>query len=114
MKKEFLTISDGTFTLQETESEKQFLFYRNDDDVLKDITDEPMDFYQHYIMKKMIEGEINDAVFSNIYTEISDDGKCIRLTVTQITGVEEPSKKKKAIKKKKPNFFKWLVKKIFG
>ena len=113
MANEFRAVSDGTFTLQETENENQFYFYRNDGEVLTDIDREPMDLYQAYIMKKMMDGEITDIVMNNIYSETSDDGKCIRLTICDIR--EKPtSKSNSTVKEKKPNFLKSLLKKIFG
>lgn len=33
MSKEYLAVSDGTYTLTETDSPNQFYFYRNDDGV---------------------------------------------------------------------------------
>ena len=103
MSKELLGISNGEYTFTETEVENQFLFYRNDEKVLGDVGRIPMEFYQHYIMNKMFNGEITDMVANNICFETSTDGKCIRLTVTDIG--EEPKKAKK-----KPNIFK----RIFG
>lgn len=37
MANEFLAVTDGTFTLSETENKKQFYFYRNDKKVLTNI-----------------------------------------------------------------------------
>ena len=45
MANEFLAVSDGTYTLSETENKNQFYFYRNDGAVLTDIDMEPMDLY---------------------------------------------------------------------
>ena len=113
MANEFLAISDGTFTLSETENKNQFYFYRNDGNVLTDIDREPMDLYQAYIMKKMMNGEITDMVMNNIYSEMSDDGKCIRLTICDIG--EEPVKNTNStVSNKQPNFLKRLFHKIFG
>lgn len=81
MASEFLTISDGTFTLSETEIKDQFYFYRNDRKVLTDIEDEPMALYQAYLVRKIMNGEVADKIIHHIYSETSDDSKCIRLTV---------------------------------
>lgn len=113
MANEFLAVSDGTFTLSETENKNQFYFYRNDGGVLTDIDREPMDLYQAYIMRKMMNGEITDMVMNNIYSETSDDGKCIRLTICDI-GEKPTSKSNSTVNEKKPNGFKRLLKKIFG
>ena len=113
MANEFLAVSDGTFTLQETENKNQFYFYRNDGEVLTDIDREPMDLYQAYIIRKMMNGEITDIVMNNIYSETSDDGKCIRLTICDIG--EKPARNNNStVSDKQPNFLKRLFHKIFG
>ena len=112
MTNEFLAVSDGTFTLQETENKNQFYFYRNDGEVLDDIDREPMDLYQAYIMQKMMSGEITDIVMNDIYSETSDDGKCIRLTICDI--VEKPVHHKDSTVSKQPGFFKRIFHKILG
>lgn len=88
MSREYLGISDGTYTLRETDVPYQFYFYRNDGDVLGDVEDEPMDLYHAYIMNKMMTGEITEMVMNNIRSQLSSDGKCIRLLVAPIG--EEP------------------------
>ncbi len=113
MANEFLAVSDGTFTLSETELKNQFYFYRNDGEVLTDIDREPMDLYQAYIMRKMMNGEITDMVMNNIYSETSDDGKCIRLTICDI-GEKTVKSNNLTGRKKQSNFIKRLINKIFG
>ena len=113
MANEFLAVSDGTFTLSETENKNQFYFYRNDGEVLTDIDREPMDLYQAYIMRKMMNGEITDIVMNNIYSETSDDGKCIRLTICDI-GEKPVRNNNSTVSDKQPNFLKRLFHKIFG
>ena len=113
MANDFLAVSDGTFTLSETENKNQFYFYRNDGEVLTDIDREPMDLYHAYIMCKMMNSEITDIVMNNIYSETSDDGKCIRLTICDIG--EKPTRNKNStVSDKQPNFLKCLLHKIFG
>ena len=111
MANEFRAVSDGTFTLQETEKKNQFYFYRNDGGVLADIGRKPMDLYQAYIMKKMMDGEITDIVMNNIYSETSDDGKCIRLTISDIG---ENVHRNNSTVSEKPSFLKRLFHKLFG
>ena len=106
----FLAVSDGTFTLTETEEKNQFYFYRNDGGILADVDRTPMELYHAYIMQKMMSGEITDMVMNNIYSEMSTDKKCIRLTICDIG--EKPRKNKKNTKKQS-NFFKKLLDKIF-
>lgn len=109
----FLAISDGTFTLQETENKNQFYFYRNDGEVLTGIDREPMDLYQAYIAQKMMNGELTGIVASNIYSETSDDGKCIRLTISDI--LEKPVQHiNSTVNSKRPNFLKRLFQKLLG
>lgn len=108
MKKEFLTISDGTFVLSETENENQFLFYRNDVEVLSDIDGEPVKLYHAYVMRKMINGEITEIVMKNIFSEISDDGKCMRLTMRDFG-----EKTRVTVSQKQPNLLKRLFHKFF-
>jgi len=111
MANEFLTVSNGIFTLSETENKNQFYFYRNDGEVLSDIDREPIDLYQAYIMQKMITGEIRNMVMNNIYSEMSDDGKYIRLTIYDIG--EKTTNGNEVIVEKKESFFKRLLNKIF-
>lgn len=108
MADELLVISDGTFTLSETERENQFYFYRNDGEVLTGIDQEPMLFYRTYIFNKMIEGKLTDIVMQTIYSEMSDDGKCIRLTISDIG-----KKSELGASNQKPNIFKRLLNKIW-
>ena len=82
-------ISDGIFTLQESENENEFFFFRNDGQVLEGIDDEPSAFYQAYIMQKMMNGEINGMVMSNLHWQMSTDGKVIRGTVEDFRTYEE-------------------------
>ena len=118
MAKELKALSNGEFTLAETEVENQFYFYRNDGGVLGEVDRLPMEFYQEYIMRKMMEGEVTDIVANNILFETSNDGKCIRLTVSDIG--EEPKPKNVSVEEyktrkiAKPNFFKRMLKKIFN
>ena len=112
MASEFRAVSDGTFTLQETENKNQFYFYRNDGEVLADIDREPMDLYHAYIMQKMMNCEITDMVMNNIYSETSEDGKCIRLTISDIG--EKPVHHNNSTVNKQPSFWKRLFHKVFG
>jgi hypothetical protein len=115
MPSELRLFSDGVFTLSETENENQLYFYRNDGTVLDDVGEAPMDFYQNYIIMKMMEGEITDVVMNDICFEESDDGKCIRLTISGVDN-SRPSTNAKEIngEKSKGNFFKNIFKKIFS
>ena len=113
MANDFNAVSDGTYTLQQSdENPNQFYFYRNDEGVLKDIDREPMDLYHAFIMQKMFDGEITGMVMNNICEEMSDDGTTIRLTVSDIG--ENSAPRKDSTVNKKPGFFKRLFQKLFG
>ena len=112
MENKFLAVSDGTFTLQETENKNQFYFYRNDGEVLADIDREPMDLYQALIIKKMVSGEITNIVMNNIYSETSEDGKCMRLTISDID--DKPVHPNNSTVSNPPSFLKRLFHKVFG
>ena len=82
MKKGYFTVSDGTFSLSETDVKNQFYFYRNDGGELTENGHEPMDLYQVYIMHQMMSGKMDvEAVCQDIKYEMSGDRKVIRMTV---------------------------------
>lgn len=125
MENEFWGVTDGTFTLQETEKENQFYFFRNDGGILTDVGIEPVDFYHAYIMQKMMNGEIKGAVMGNIRMEMSEDETCMRLTICDFTEIQENDEQsvsegsvgenEENIPQKQPeNFLKRLFHKIFG
>lgn len=99
MSNELKAMTDGTFT--ESEDPNVFYFYRNDREAIGDVGRIPMDFYKTWICTKMFDDEITEMVLNNFCFETSDDGKYIRLTISE-TG-----------KQKKPNFFKKLFSKFF-
>lgn len=110
-------VSDGTYTLSETENENQFLFYRNDEGELGEITNEPMDLFQAYIMNKMMFGEISGMAMYNFYCEISESGKYLRLTVSDMEVKSEDDSEETSnpnTNKKHVSFLKRLFNKIFG
>lgn len=108
MSSELMALSNGTFTLAESEDPKVFYFYRNDHEVIGEVGRIPMDFYQNYICKKMMDGEITEIVMNDICFETSDDGKCIRLTVSGIGENRTNQKQPNFIKRFLSKIFKWL------
>lgn len=84
MAEKFNAIANETYVFIEGDEPNQFFFYRKDGEVLGDVDHEPMDFYHAYIMQKMMDGEIDGMVANNILTEVSTDGKCMRITVKEI------------------------------
>lgn len=105
MSNELKAMTDGTFTFAESEDPNVFYFYRNDGEVIGEVGRIPMDFYQNWICTKMFNGEITEMVMNDICFETSDDGKCIRLTVSKMG--------ERKSKQKQPSFFKRLFSKLF-
>ena len=113
MAKEYLSLSDGTYTFTETDDEKVFYFYRNDEGKLGDVGRKPMHFYQTYITNKMFNSEITGPVFGNLSFETSDDGKYMRITVIDFKELPEcESEEDSADSKKQPGIFKRIFEKI--
>lgn len=103
----FLSISDGVFTLAETENKKVFYFYRNDGNVLNNPYSKPMELFHKYMAMKMMNCEIKEIIMKDICLQMSDDKKIIRLSLCDIG-------KKNNMPQKSPSFFKRIVNKIFG
>ena len=126
MAKELTALSNGIFSLSETEIENVYLFYRNDGRVIGDVGGIPMGFYHSYIANKMMNGEITEIVMKSISFDTSRDGKFIRLTVSEIDKSPEIKVQESNFLEKsesqfvqnkeqpKPNVFKRIFKKIFG
>ena len=107
MSQEVNSVTNGIFTLQEADEGNVFYFYRNDDGVLGDVGRMPMDFYQEYVVYKMMTAKGKPEVLMNeIYFETSKDGKCIRLTATPVGEVKKQELPEK--KKKEKTYNKWL------
>ena len=83
---EFFTLSNGTFTFSETPTKNHVDFYRNDGEPLGDLDcQEPFKFYQAYVIRKIMSGELTDEVeFKISYTKSVDD-KCLRIIVSDNT-----------------------------
>ena len=112
MANDYNAVTDGTYTLMESDNPNQYYFFRNDKQVLTDVDREPMDLYQALIMKKMMDGEITGMVMNNICYETSDDGTTIRLTVSDIG--EVPVSHTSPTASKKPSFWKRLFQRLLG
>ena len=83
MGRKYLSVTDGTFSLSETDVKNQFYFYRNDGGTIDVdvLSKEPMDLYQAYIIRQMMTSQMNLAVtWKDIELELSDDRKVILLT----------------------------------
>lgn len=117
MKEEYIAVTNDVYTIQETDEENVFLFYRNDGEELGDVGRAPMDLYQAYVTQMMMNGKIPAEVYArNVYYEKSIDGKYIRL-IALVLGAhpekhEQENKPEPEVKK--PGFWKQLLKKIFG
>lgn len=81
MENRYLNISDGFFTISETDRKNQFYFFRNDLQELGEVGEEPIKLFRYFIMGKYFIIDVNEKVMKNIYSEVSKDGKVIRLTV---------------------------------
>ena len=105
--KKYLSISNGTYTLSESDEEDRFYFYRNDEGDLTGDEEEPMELFQAYMMRKFMEGELTDMVICNVRTELSTDNKCIRLTVEHpdVTVEEDVDKMNLHITADEPEYF---------
>lgn len=112
MANEYLTVSNGIFTLSETKNKNQFYFYRNDGEVIGDIGNEPIDLVQAYLSRKMMDGEFTDMISKDIYFKKTEDGKCGVLTICEIG--EKVKENNSNAEKKQANIFKRLFHKIFG
>ena len=83
MGRKYLSVTNGTFSLSETDVKNQFYFYRNDGGTIDVdvLSKEPMDLYQAYIIRQMMTSQMNLAVtWKDIELELSDDRKVILLT----------------------------------
>ena len=113
MAQEYNAITDGTFTLQESDDKKQFYFFRNDGGKLTD-QDDPMDLFHAYIMSKMMSGEITGMITSNIRCEKSEDDTTIRITLLDFTETPISIDITPDQENKQPGFLKRWFHKIFG
>lgn len=110
---EFLSLSNGTFTLSETPIKNHFYFYRNDGEKLGRIDSrKPLEFFQAYIIRKIITGEIADSADYQISYDRSADDRCLILIVSDNDNIENNLNQNSCAER--PNFFKRLLKKIFG
>lgn len=77
-------VKNKTFTLSETENEKQLLFYRNDGQILDgnavDFEEEILKLYESYIACKMVVSEEPTTFNLEFDFEMSDDKKYITLS----------------------------------
>lgn len=112
-------LTDGTYTLAETGKKNQFLFFRNDHGILRNVGISHLELYSKYLVEKSKRGKIQQDVYrEKISFEISKDGKLIWMTVKSspnlriVKGGEEETSSAK--KKQKPSFFKGITRKLFG
>lgn len=122
MSKELMQISNGTFIMEETEDPNIFYFFRKDGEPLGDVGRLPMDFYQHYMLRKFFSGEITSMVMNNLEFLKSADDKAMRIRVIPIgeeENVETEVEKsediiiKRDVERKEP-FWQRIFRKIFG
>lgn len=102
-KREYLTITDGTYILSETDCPNEFAFYRKDGEILGDVGRIPMEMYDWRMFKRMQDYNIVEPIIESIIFERSRDDRCLMMTVmwydlcpeNQVNQVEEVEKKKK-------------------
>ncbi len=103
------TLTDGIFTLAESNDPNVFYFYRNDGEVIGDVGRIPIDFYQDWICVTMSNGKMPEKVFDYPCLETSDDGKRIKLTVSGIGERKVQDEKPKLFKVLFSKHFKWAL-----
>ncbi len=107
MSEQYNAITDGTYTFHLTEDKNVFYLTKNDGGVINKDEVNPMDFYQTYICRKMMESGSMEMIFSNIAVDHSEDGKSMRITVMDMREEKLPEKPLK-----KEGFFAKLRKKF--
>ena len=111
MVQELRELTDGVFTLKETEVENQYIFFRNDKEILKNVgTNNVVMLLAEYLLVNSPKGENQQSTYEYYMCyEISEDYRIIRLTVKnkpnlQVVRIEDATR---------PNFFQ-RIKKMFG
>ena len=127
MPKELQKLTKGVYTLEETEKGNQFLFYRNDQEVLGNVGTAHIELFSEYIIGEKKKGTFQKRGYegkrrfeiSNI--EISKDGKVIRITAYEqqpynpnLRIVKSGEKELASGIKRQLNFFKRVAQKMFG
>ena len=101
MCKEVLVITDGTFSLSETDQTNIMSFYRNDGEMLGDVGNIPVLFYKMYLdERKKIE---TDFSYDGCIIEIlhSNHGKTLRLNIFSVEEMQNVlSRKVKSMNQK--------------
>lgn len=118
MSKEVTVVTNGTYTLEETENANQFHFFWNDHGVLEDVGTLPIEMYARYMVQMAREGLIDNGYETKLFFEISEDKKVLRLTAVEATKPQlhiVKNEQYEAPDVTKPNFFKrvfarWLDK----
>ncbi len=110
MSNEHMGISDGTYSLVESDDPNIFFFYRNDEGIIGDVGRLPMDFYQNWICTKMMKGEIAHVVMNNICFQTSIDGRVIRIVTSEMKD-DKPEASENIPQKQ--NFIKKIFNRIF-
>lgn len=111
MAQKLLELTNGVFTLKETEVESQLIFFRNDNEVLKNVgTNNIMELFSKYLLERFPEGRIQQSVYEckmrfEMRFEISTDGKIITMTVKNKPNLQIVKSKDTT----RPNIFKKLI-----
>lgn len=102
MPKKSIKVTDGTFSLIESEVKNQLYFYREDGAPLGDVENMPLVLFSQYLVCRADEEELPKFYEAEFLCEISKDGKVIRLTVTE---PNDPSVTEKPQQRHEPTFF---------
>ena len=79
--KEYVTITDGTYILSETDSPNEFVFYRKDGRMLGDVGRIPMDMYEWRVCQKAIHCNVIEPIIESVIFDRSRDDTCLKLTI---------------------------------
>ena len=105
------SLSDGVYTIAETDDPDVLIFYRNDEEPLLDVNDGLiLGFYQNFQAIKFFEegskGSDSCFISYNLTLEKSVDEKMIRITNKPFSQASSETKKKKGFFAKLKEFFK--------
>jgi len=79
--KQYVTITDGTYILSETDLKNEFLFYRKDGGVLGNVGRIPMDMYEWRMYQNAVYYNINEPIIESIIFERSRDDTVLMMTI---------------------------------
>ncbi len=109
MKNDMILISNGIYTLKETENESQFCFSRNDGRPLQEIGQKPLEFYYAYLVKQLVNKQVSDTIKCSVSVELVEGCRYAIISARPIVELKE----KKPIRQRKMNIIEKLYWKLF-